>query len=151
WAVNDLLAGRYTGLLLAAQYLVNLVLGAGRRMYDTRTFTRIYAELAARLVIDQRRRGVDISRLSARSSLPRALVDFFERDVPFLFQALYSVGGSLVMIALFDRMLLVPCLVFLVVGALLTRALARRSQKLNQGLNDQIEREVDILQHEPPE
>ncbi len=150
WAVNDLLAGRSTGLLvLAAQHLANLALGACRQAYDTRTFTRIYANLASGLAVGQRRRGVDLSRLSARSALSRELVDFFERDVPFLFHALYSVGGSLVMIALFDGVLVIPCLLFLAVSVLLTRSLARRTLQLNRGLNDQLEREVSILQHAP--
>jgi ABC transporter transmembrane region len=152
WAVNDLLAGRSTGLLLfAAQHLVNLALGTVRRLYDTRTFTRIYADLAARLVIEQRGRGVDISRLAARSTLSREIVDFFERDVPFLFFTLYSVAGSLVMIALFDSMLVLPCLLFLAAAGLLSRSLASRTLQLNRGLNDQIEREVGILQNEPPD
>jgi hypothetical protein len=150
WAVNDLLAGRSTGLLLfAAQHLVNVGLSTVRQAYDTRTFTRIYADLAARLMIDQRRRGVDISRLAARSTLAREVVDFFERDMPCLFFTLYSAAGSLVMIALFDSMLVLPCLGFLAVAALLGRSLGRRTLQLNSGLNDQIEREVGILENEP--
>lgn len=148
WAIKDLLAGRLTGLfLLVAQHLVNLALGAGRQLYDTWMFTRIYAELATRLVIDQRRCGVDLSRLAARSALAREIVDFFERDVPFLFYTLYTVGGSLVMLALGDHRLLLPCLVFLTLAGLLTRSLASQTLKLNRGLNDQMEREVGILQH----
>ena len=123
--MDDLLAGRSTGLLLfAALHVVNVALGTVRQLYDTRTFTRVYADLAARLVIEQRRRGVDISRLAARSSLSREVVDFFERDMPFLFFTLYSAVGSLVMIACFDGMLVAPCVVFLAVAALLGRSLA---------------------------
>ena len=152
WAVNDLLAGRSTGLMLfVGQHLVNVALCTARQLYDTRTFTRIYSDLATRLMIDQRRRGVDISRLAARSTLSREVVDFFERDLPCLFFTLYSAVGSLVMIALFDRMLVLPCLGFLAVAALLGRSLGRRTQKLNRGLNDQIEREVGILETEPSE
>lgn len=151
WAVNDLLVGRCTGLLVfAAQHLVNLALSTVRQLYDTRTFTAIYADLAARLMIDQRRRGVDVSCLAARSTLSREVVDFFERDLPLLFFTLYSVVGSLVMIALFDRLLVLPCLGFLAVAVGLGRGLGRRTLQLNRGLNDQIEREVGILENEPP-
>jgi hypothetical protein len=60
--------------------------------------------------------------------------------------------GSLVMIALFDKMLVLPCLVFLALAALLGRSLGRRTLRLNRGLNDQIEREVGILENgEPPQ
>jgi ABC-type multidrug transport system fused ATPase/permease subunit len=152
WAVNDLLAGRTTGLVLcAAQHLLSLAMCIVRQVYDTRTFTRLYADLATRLVVEQRRGGVDISRLAAHSSLSREAVDFFERDVPFLFHAIYSVAGALVMIALFDFMLMVPCLLFLGMAGLLTLSLARRTLHLNRGLNDQIEHEVSILQDAAPD
>jgi hypothetical protein len=150
WAVNDLLARRSPGLVLfVLQHLVNLGLATVRQLYDTRTFTRIYADLATRLVGEQRRRGVDLSRLAARSTLCREVVDFFERDLPVLFYTAYSVGGSLLMIALFDGVLVLPCLAFLAVAGLLTRSLASRSLALNRGLNDEVEREVDVLQHAP--
>lgn len=152
WAINDLLAGRSTGLILfVAQHLVSLLLTSGRQLYDNRTFTRIFAELATRLMIDQRRQGVDISRLAARSTLSREVVDFFERDLPALFFTIYSAAGSLLMIALFDNMLVLPCLGFLAVAALLGRILGRRTLQLNRGLNDQVEREVDILEKGAPE
>jgi ABC-type multidrug transport system fused ATPase/permease subunit len=152
WAVNDLLSGCRTGLVLClAQNLLSVAMGIVRQMYDTRTFTRLYADLATRLVVQQRQGGVDLSRLAARSSLSRELVDFFERDVPFLFHAIYSVAGALVMISLVDVVLMVPCLLFLAVAGLLMRSLSRRTLHLNRGLNDQIEREVSILQHAAPE
>jgi hypothetical protein len=152
WAVNDLLAGRATGLLLClSQHLVSVALCTCRQLYDTRTFTLIYADLATRLAVEQRRQGVEISRLAARSALAREVVDFFERDVPFLFHATYSVLGALVMIALYDVLLAVPCLLFLALTGWLTRSLARRTLQLNRGLNDQIECEVKIIQDAPPE
>jgi ABC transporter transmembrane region len=152
WAVNDLLAERSLGLaMVAIQYLVVLALSAFRQICDTRVFSRIYAELATRLVDEQRSRNVELSRLAARSALSREMVDFFERDVPVLFYTLYSVVGSLIMISLFDSILVVPCLVFLVSTFLLACRLAKRTLVLNRGLNDQIEQEVDILQHSPRE
>jgi ABC-type multidrug transport system fused ATPase/permease subunit len=152
WAVNDLLAGRCLGLMLCvAQYLLSTALCVLRQLCDTRTFTRLYADLATNLVVKQRRGGVDLSRLAARSSLARELVDFFERDVPFLFHAVYSVVGALVMIALFDVVLILPSLLFMAVTGLLLRSLGRRTLKLNRGLNDEIEREVGVLQTGAPE
>jgi hypothetical protein len=71
--------------------------------------------------------------------------------LPCLFFTLYSAAGSLVMITLFDNMLALPCLVFLAVAALLGRSLGRRTLQLNRGLNDQIEREVGILESETPD
>ena len=62
----------------AAQHLAHLVIGVARRAYDTRMFGRIHADLVTQLVLDQRRREVEVTRIVARSSLSRDFVHFFQ-------------------------------------------------------------------------
>lgn len=108
WAIDDLLRGSYLGLLaLVIQHLSHLVIGICRQVYDIRAFTSIYTDLATRLVLGHRRGGVAVSCVAARSALSREFVSFFERDVPVVVFAVYSVVGSLVMLGLYDG-LLVP-------------------------------------------
>ena len=67
-AINDLTRGSYGGLLLfAAQHLGYILLSAWRRVYDARAFTAIYADLATRLVLRQRRLGVEVSQVATRA------------------------------------------------------------------------------------
>jgi len=151
-AINDLIGATYLGLLLfAAQHLAFVLLSAGRRVYDARTFTGIYADLAGRLVLRQRRRGVEVSRVATRSALSREVVDFFQRDLPFVFQALYAVGGALVMLALCDVVLVPFCLTLLVPVCLFSVWGGRKSLTLNARLNDELEREVDVIGRGQPE
>ena len=114
-AVNDLLRFSYFGLLLfVAQHLSHMLVGTVRRMYDTRTFTGIYTDLATGLVLEQRGRNVEVSQVAARSALSREFVDFYERDIPIMVQTLYTVLGALVMLGLYDRMLVIFCLAVVV-------------------------------------
>jgi hypothetical protein len=145
-AINDLLRGSCRGLvLLAAQHFTLLVLSVGRRAYDTRAFTGIYTDLAARFVLEQRRGGVEVSQLTARSALSRQVVDFFERDVPFVLQAVYALGGALVMLALYDGVLVLCCLLLLAPACAVSRTYGRTTLTLNGRLHDQLEQEVDVL------
>jgi hypothetical protein len=137
-----------TNLGLALGALGKIIVNVPNPVVPTLLFTRLYAELATRLVVEQRQDGVELSRVAARSSLAREVVDFFERDVPFLFHTAYSVVGALVMIALVDSVLLALSMLFLVLTGLLMRSLGRRTLELHRGLNDQIEQEVTILQRE---
>jgi hypothetical protein len=151
WAIHDLLQSSPVGLtLFLGQHVLYLILGTARRMYDTRTFTRIYTDLASQLVVDHRDREVPVSRVAARSALSREIVDFFERDIATVVFALYSVGGSLIMLSLTDWVLLPCCLALLFVVALLSRSNGRRSLLLNGKLNDQIEREVEVIDRARP-
>lgn len=145
-AINDLVRGSSVGLaLFVAQHVAHLLVGSARRAYDTRAFTGIYTDLATRLVVEQRGRAVDVSRVAARSALSRAFVDFFERDVPLLVQAGYAVAGALVMLALFDWVLAPLCLGLLVPAGLLNAAYGRKARAWSGRLHDELEREVAVI------
>jgi ABC-type multidrug transport system fused ATPase/permease subunit len=146
WAITDLLQSSAGGLaLFLGQHLVFLLIGAARRMYDTRAFTRIYTDLATRLVLVHRRHEVPISRIAARSALSREIVDFFERDVPFVVQTAYSVVGALIMLACCDWVLFPLCLALLLPVYVLSRVYGRQTFGLNRRLHDELEQEVDVI------
>lgn len=145
-AIDGLLAGSKFGLMIfAGQQLCVLVVGSIRRVYDTRLFTRIASDLASRLVIDQRQVGVAVSQVSARAVLSRQLVDFFERDLPFVFYCAVQGVGALVMLALAAPTLLPYCLVSLVAASVLGLAYGHFAQRWNQNLHDELERTVGLV------
>jgi hypothetical protein len=115
-------------------------------MYDTRAFSAIYADTATRLVCIQRDAGVGVSQVAARSSLSRELVDFFEYELKGLFSSAYGVIGGLSMLVLYDRHLVAYCVLIVAPLVLMSRRLAQRSFTLNASLNDQLEREVAVIE-----
>jgi hypothetical protein len=132
--------------MFAILHLFHLLIGSLRRMYDTRAFTGIYAGLAARLVTEQRRQGRDISCIAARAMLSREFVDFFERCVPLVIQALYAVLGSLIVLSTDSNPILVLiCLALVVPAAVFNVRYARKTLSLSRGLHDQLEAEVGII------
>lgn len=145
-AVDGLLSGSYMGLsVLLALWLFHLVLAFIRQRYDTRVFTRIYAQVATAVVLRQRDAGEDISEISARAELSREVVDFFEVEIPAIAHNLIAVVGSLVLLFAFDLQAgLIAALVLLPL-VLSSAWFARKATRLNAGLNDQIEREVRTL------
>ena len=151
WAIHDLLRSSALGLaIFFGQHILYLGISTARRVYDSRCFTRIYADLAAGLVLDQRGREVEVSRVAARSSLSREIVDFFERDVVVVIYVLYSVFGALAMLCWADPMLVPWCLTLLLPAYLLSRWVGHQSLLLNGRLNDQLEREVEIIERAQP-
>lgn len=146
-AINGLLQAEYGVLaLLIGQTLAQLFVGTARRMYDTRAFSAIYTDTATRLVCLQRNAGIGVSRVVARSSLSRELVDFFEYELKGLFCSAYGILGGLAMLVLYDRLLVTYCVVIVAPLVLVSRRLARRASRLNSSLNDQLEREVEVIE-----
>ncbi|NQV26004.1 MAG: hypothetical protein HQ518_16720 [Rhodopirellula sp.] len=146
WAINDLLTGKLLGIgVLVAQHILHLVVSLTRQVYDTRTFSSIYSDLATRMIVSQRTSGVDVSRVTARATLSREFVEFFERSIPMLMKVGFSVAGSVIMLAWYDGMIVACCLGLLIPAALLSHHYSRLTRRLSRGLHDELEREVDVI------
>ena len=151
-AINGLLAASHVGLVIfVGLHFVHMLVGCLRRMYDTRVFTGIYADIASRIVLEQRRHQIDVSQVVARSGLSREFVAFFERDVPLLLHAAYSVIGALVVLSWYDVLLAPVCLCMVVPTYLINWAYGQKSLRLNNRLNNQLEREVKVIQRSKAE
>jgi ABC-type multidrug transport system fused ATPase/permease subunit len=147
-AINHLLNDSSFGLLLfVGQHLAHLLVSSLRQIYDTRVFTGIYTELATSLIAEQRGREVGTSRVAARSSLSREFVEFFEHSLPLVIKSAYSVVGALVMLAFYDLSLVPICLGLLLPAVVLNRIYSRRTLDLNRNLHDELEEEVDVIEH----
>jgi ABC-type multidrug transport system fused ATPase/permease subunit len=145
-AINDLLRSSFVGLAtLGAVYLGHLLATSARRAYDARAFSRIYADLAAQLVVEQRRRRIEVSRVAARSALSREFVQFFQTYMPLVLQAVYSLCGAVLMLCLYDWVLTLICAALVVPVGIANAVYSRRVQRLNVRLHDELEREVRVI------
>lgn len=146
WAINDLLTGQMLGVgVLVGQHVLHLLVGLVRQVYDTRTFSAIYSNLATQMIVSQRASGVDVSRVTARASLSREFVEFFERSIPMLMKVGFSVAGSVIMLAWYDWMIVACCLGLLIPAALLSQHYSKWTRRLSRGLHDELEKEVDVI------
>ena len=143
-AVDRLVAREFTGLVaLVAVWLFHLVVAVARQRLDTRVFMGLYAQIAASIVPSQQALGHGTSTVSARVEMIRDIVGFFEKEVPTIFHNLVAVIGSLVMLFVYDRDAGFIALTVLLPMGVINAWYWRRAVRLNQGINNQIEREVD--------
>jgi ABC-type multidrug transport system fused ATPase/permease subunit len=120
-------------------------------MYDTRVYTRIYNHIVVETIIRQRRAGVDTTGVAARSSMSRDFVTFFEKDVPVIVTSVIGIVGSTAILFAYDLVIgAVTALLFLPV-VLVNRLYGRRSLRLNEGLNNQLEEEVRVIEAAEPD
>jgi len=99
FAINAVVKGDVLhALSYAVVVFVMWTIGMLRRRVDTRVFTKIYAEMAVPMIINQRNKGNDASAVAARVALSREFVDFFELHLPIFITSLVSIVGALVML-----------------------------------------------------
>lgn len=143
-AINDLIAGSLRGVWwLVALEVTALLIGTGRRLYDSRVYAGIYSDVADNTA---QRTDLSVSRRAARLGLARELVDFFEWELPELLAALVGIVGALTML-----IYLLPSVgaLSIVVGLLVAFVfvLSRgRMFNLNKLLNNELERQVTMLE-----
>ncbi len=145
-AVDDLVRRDFHGLaVLVGVWLVHLVIAFVRQRYDTRVFMDLYAQVAAYLVAEQQKQGHSTSKVSARVEMVRDVVGFFEKEVPAMVHNLFAVLGSLVMLFVYDHNAGFIAMAVLLPMGFINAWYWRRALRLNRGINNQIEREVDDI------
>jgi ABC-type multidrug transport system fused ATPase/permease subunit len=144
-AINDLMKGRYQGLIiLSVAHIITLCVGTLRHMYDTRTYSAIYVSLVTKF-LSRRIYQKDVSKLSAHSTLAREFVDFLEFDLVYVIEAVYNLLGSLFLMFFYDAKVVGLCLAVLVPVVLLSKMYGSKMKRLNKLKNDELENQVNVI------
>ncbi len=131
-------------------FVVSSCVGAIRRVYDTRIYTRMFADLSGEVVAQQLEQGEDLSKIAGRSSLAWQNIEFFQYNLPEFIEQIINVGGAIIALAFFDwRVAAVGSgLVAFVVVA--SRFYMRSVGKYQVLLNDMHEQEYNIFATKDP-
>jgi ABC-type multidrug transport system fused ATPase/permease subunit len=146
-AINGLLAQDYRMIApVMIAWVLHTAIGCGRQMYDTRLYTEVYNTIVINTVLRQRQSGIEHTKVAARSAMSREFVTFFEKDMPVVLNTLVSIIGSAAILFYYDLVIgAVAALLFIPV-AVINRTYMRRSLMLNEGLNNQLEQEVEVIE-----
>lgn len=146
FAINAIISGRtWHAVLYAAMVFAMWAIGAARRSVDTRTFARIYAELAVPVIVAQRSENQSASTIAARVALSREFVDFFEKHLPVLITSLASMTGAAVMLLAIEFWTGAGCLAILLFFACFLPGFTRKNDALFGRLNNRLEKEVSFV------
>ncbi|MBH2276439.1 ABC transporter six-transmembrane domain-containing protein [Neisseria meningitidis] len=148
-AINAVIAGQawqaWQALLYALVVLLMWLVGAARRIADTRTFTRIYTEIAVPVVLEQRQRQVPHSAVTARVALSRKFVSFFEEHLPIAATSVVSIFGACIMLLVLEFWVGVSAVGILALFLWLLPRFAAISENLYFRLNNSLERDNHFI------
>jgi ABC-type multidrug transport system fused ATPase/permease subunit len=151
-AINGLLDHNYAlALPIVLAWSARSAIGLFRQMYDTRIYTRVYNAIVEDTILRQRRAGFSSTQVAARSAMSRDFVTFFEKDVPVVVSAIIGIVGSAAILFWYDLIIgAVTALLFIPVF-LVNRIYVRVTLRLNEGLNTQLEQEVQAIEKAEPD
>lgn len=146
-AINDLLDQSFRGVIyLIVVSLSSVAVGSIRRVYDTRTYSRIYQTVAPEMVANEQQKDSSVSKIIARTSLLVEIVGFLEWSVPAVVGAAVYLIATLVIIAGLNLNVFVASLLVLLLTLVVYTKTGKISFKLNKQYNDQLENEVNALE-----
>ena len=147
WAINAVIEGNvWQAMLYGLVVLLMWLVGATRRIADTRTFTRIYTEIAVPVVLEQRQREAPHSAVTARVALSREFVSFFEEHLPIAATSLVSIFGACIMLLGLEFWVGVLAVGILALFLWLLPRFAAISENLYFRLNNCLERDNHFIQ-----
>lgn len=147
-AVNDLLEQNHQGLFyLAGLGLFSLLIGSARRFYDTRAYSDIYCHIAPETVQRERHKNTPVSSTSARVGLLNEIVEFLENSMPEILSATVSLVGVLIIMMQLNLNVFFACLLLMALIITTYTVTGKYNFRLNAGYNDELERQVDTIQH----
>ena len=145
-AIDDYLSGSYSGLsLLAALGLLSLLVGAARRLYDTRVYSGIYTTIAPELVDREKKRDSSISVVSARTGLAAEFVEFLENIFPEIINSAIALGGTLLIILYLNLRIFTACMISTALIILIYALSSKKIYRWNGSYNEELERRVEVL------
>lgn len=146
FVINAILKGEtYKALLYALMVLIIWGIGSARRAVDTRTFVKMYAEIAVPVILNQKQKGTT-SSATAHATLARQFIDFFEQHLPVLIMALFSIVGSVVMLLIIEFWSGVIALGILMIFSLILPNYLKMNDRLYFKLNNRLEHEVNVIE-----
>lgn len=147
YAINGLIEKDYTSLYhLIILGIVSLIIGSGRRFYDTRVYSSIYAELSPEMVEKEKQKGEEVSVITARANLLTELVEFLENSIPQIINNLVGLVGTLVIIFTLNKYVFFASLISFLITFIVYYLSGNYTFKLNKGFNNELERQVKVIE-----
>jgi ABC-type multidrug transport system fused ATPase/permease subunit len=145
-AINGLMAQDYRMIVpVMVAWVLHTAVGCGRQMYDTRLYTQVYNTIVTDTVLRQRQSGIEPTKVAARSAMFREFVTFFEKNMPVVLSAMVTIIGSAAILFYYDLVIGAAAALLFLPVAILNRRYMRRSLMLNEGLNNQLEHEAQVI------
>ncbi len=143
-AIDGVLNQHFQSLfMLAFLFIALVIIGVGRRFFDTRVYGAIRLKLAN--LVERNLRGLPVSTKDARLTMSRELVDFLENDLPSVLTAVVQLVATVTILAIF-HMSLALCMLFSgLLMLMIYSGFHSRFIQLNGQLNDQMEQQVEVL------
>ena len=149
FAIDDALQGIIKGsILLSILGILALVLGAGRRFFDSRFYAQVFQSKGAMIIGSMHEQQSSVK--AARLGMINEMVGFLEDSLPELINSIIGLVGVVVIIASLNIQVFWGCILVTLVIFLVYSLTASKTLRLNRAYNNELETQVDVIHKNSP-
>jgi ABC-type bacteriocin/lantibiotic exporter with double-glycine peptidase domain len=135
----------YGILAFTVTYIGKFIASGARRIFDTVLFTKIFNHLCFRVIDHCKENFVSTTKMNARIELMKQVVEFFERDIPFLVKSVITILGSCFLLYFYNAHLLLLSGIVIFPSMLINFIYSKKIRSVTTRINDQYEKQVDTI------
>ena len=144
YALDDAISGTYEGVFhLGALGLTTLVIGGGRRFFDSRFYAKTYQNMGSEVISGLSEQNTSLK--SARLGMLKELVEFLEFSLPELINAIVALVGVMIIISLLNLNVFFGTLITTMLILTIYWISRMKTLHFNKASNDEQERQVEVI------
>ncbi len=143
-AIDGVVNNLYHGVIqLGLLGFVLIVVGVGRRVFDSRFYAKVYRQIGVTTII--RLKGKQTSVKTARLHMVKELIEFFENSLPELINNIIGLLGVVGILFTLNQKVFLGSLVVTGIIIFIYWLSSNRTILYNEKANNELERQVDIV------
>ncbi|OJJ14265.1 hypothetical protein BKI52_43040 [marine bacterium AO1-C] len=143
-AVDDAIHQSYQGAIqLGILGLLALMIGMGRRVYDSRLYARIFERLGVDMTAKTQNSNDSVK--TARLHMLGEIVEFFENTLPELINQIIALVGIIFILALLNIQIFAGGIITFFLVFVIYVLNGPKTTRFNSAYNDELEKQVEVV------
>ncbi|HAS41063.1 MAG TPA: hypothetical protein DCS93_11315 [Microscillaceae bacterium] len=117
-----------------------------RKIKDTIVFTELFNQNSLKVIEDHQRKDISTTKINARIELLKEVVEFFERDLPMIFNSVISIIGAAILLFFYNPKLLIISLLIIFPSIVFNYFYSKRILLVTQKINNQYEQQIEVIE-----
>jgi hypothetical protein len=128
-------------------YLINVIGGSLHRLYTGGVYSKMYAEVATRVIDDSKERGDSYSKMLVRAELVKEYIDFFKERLPMALWQLSASLGAVIALFFYDYRIGLVCLAVIGPVAAINNLNRKKVSLLQKDVHDNQEELFKLIEN----
>ena len=128
-------------------YFINVVGGALHRLFNGGTYSKMYADVATKVIAESELRGDQYSKMLVRAELVKEYITFFKERLPEMLWQLSASAGAVIALFFYDYRIGFVCLAVILPVAYINNTTRKKITHLQKDIHDNQEELYKLIEN----